>query len=93
MITLPLYLLCLLLELPNVLVRFLIAYGILGLLGVSDAVAGVIAEAIAFLPLLLSLATFLFGLPGGWGLACELVARRPSPREKAVVEPVLAELR
>ncbi|NOY54376.1 MAG: M48 family metalloprotease [Actinobacteria bacterium] len=73
--------------------RFLIAYGIVSLLGASDDLAMALAGGVAFLPLLLSLATFLFGLPGGWGLYGELGARRPSLREKAVFEPVLAKLR
>jgi len=74
-------------------VRFLVAYGIVSLLGASDDFAMALAGGVALLPSLLSLATFLFGLPGGWGLYWELGARRPSPREKAVVQPLLEELR
>ena len=93
MITLPLYLLCLALELVHVLARFLVGYGIARAFGVAEDPAAWIAGAVAFLPLLLSLATYFFRLPGGWGLFWELGARRPSPREKETVEPVLDELR
>lgn len=44
-------------------------------------------------PLVLSLATYFFRLPGGWGLFWELGARRPSHREKETVQPALDELR
>jgi Zn-dependent protease with chaperone function len=93
MITLPLYLLCLALELVHVLARFLVAFGIARAFGVVEDPAAWIAGLIAFLPLVLSLATYFFGLPGGWGLFWELGARKPSPREMATVEPVLDELR
>jgi Zn-dependent protease with chaperone function len=33
------------------------------------------------------------GIPGGWGLRWELGARRPSNRDKAIVQPLLDELR
>lgn len=93
MITLPLYLLCFALELVHVLARFLVAYGIVRALGVPEGQAEAFAGAIAVLPLVLSLATYMFQLPGGWGLFLELGARRSSPREKETVDPVLDELR
>lgn len=93
MITLPLYLLCLGLELVHVLARFLVAYGIARAFGVAEDPAAWIAGAVAFLPLVLSVATYFFRLPGGWGLFWELGARRPSPREREIVDPVLHELR
>lgn len=93
MITLPLYLLCLGFELVNVLARFLVAYGIARVFGVGEDPAAWIAGAVAFLPLVLSLATYFFRLPGGWGLFWELGARRPSQRERESVGPVLDELR
>ena len=93
MITLPLYLLCLAIELVHVLLRFLVAYGIARAFGVAEDPAAWIAGVVASLPLVLSLATYVFRLPGGWGLFWELGARRPSEREKDTVEPVLDELR
>lgn len=93
MIMLPLYLLCLALELVHVLARFLVAYGIARVFGIAEDPAAWIAGAVALLPLVLSLATYFFRLPGGWGLFWELGARRPSPRERESVEPVLDELR
>jgi Zn-dependent protease with chaperone function len=93
MITLPLYLLCLALELVHVLVRFLVTYGIARAFGVVEDPAAWMAGVVAFLPLLLSLATYFFRLPGGWGLFWELGARRPSQRERETVEPGLDELR
>ncbi len=93
MITLPLYLFCLGLELVHVLMRFLVAYGIARVLGVAEDPAAWIAGGVAFLPLVLSLATYFFRLPGGWGLFWELGARRPSQREKEAVNSVINELR
>ena len=93
MITLPLYLLCLALELPHVLARFLVAYGIARTFGANEDHAAWMAGVVGFLPLLLSLATYLFRLPGGWGLFWELGARRPSRRERETVQSVLDELR
>lgn len=93
MITLPLYLLCLALELVHVLARFLVVYGIARVFGVAEDLAAWIAGAIAFLPLLLSFATYFFRLPGGWGPFWELGARRASQRERETVQPVLDELR
>ncbi len=93
MITLPLYLLCLAFELVHVLARFLVAYGIVRAFGAAEDPAAAIAGAIAFLPLMLSLATYVFGLPGGLGLFWELGARRPSRRERETVGPALDELR
>ncbi len=93
MIMLPLYLLCLALELVHVLARFLVAYGIARALGVGEDPAAWIAGVVAFLPRLRSLTTYFFPLPGGWGLLWELGARRPSPCEKETVKPVLDELR
>lgn len=93
MITLPLYLLCLSFELVHVLARFLVAYGVARAFVVAEDPAAWIAGIVASLPLLLSLATYLFRLPGGWGLFWELGARRPSQRERETVQPVLDELR
>ena len=93
MITLPLYLLCFAFELVHVLARFLVAYGIARVSGVTEDPAAWIAGAVAFLPLVLSLATYLFRLPGGWGLVWELGARRPSPREKETVDGNVTECR
>lgn len=93
MITLPLYLLCLALELVHVLARFLVAYGIARVFGVAEDPAAWISGAVAFLPLLLSLATYFLRLPGGWGLFWELGARWPSQRERETVDPVWDELR
>lgn len=93
MIAAPLYLLCLALELVHALVRFLVAYGIARAFGVAEDPAAWIAGVVAFLPLLLSLATYFLRLPGGWGLFWELGARRPSRRERDTVELVLDELR
>lgn len=90
---LPLYLFGLGLELVHVLARFLVAYGIARVFGVAGDPAAWIAGVVAFLPLLLSLATYFFRLPGGWGLFWELGARRPSHRERESVGPVLDELR
>ena len=93
MIAAPLYFLCLMLEQLNVLIRLLVAYGIARALGAPEEIALPIAGAAALLPMALSLSTFLVGVPGGWGLYWELGARRPSPRDKAIVEPVFEALR
>ena len=93
MITLPLYFLCLALELVHVLARFLVAYGIARVFGVTEDPAARIAGIVASLPLMLSLATYFFRLPGGWGLFWELGARKPSLRERETVGPVFDELR
>jgi Zn-dependent protease with chaperone function len=93
MIAAPLYLICIALELIHVVPRFLVAYGIARAFGVVEDPAAAIAGAIAFLPMLLSLATYMFRLPGGWGLFWELGARKPSPRERETVNPILDELR
>ncbi len=92
MITLPLYLLCIAIELVHVLARFLVAYGIARTFGVAEDPAAWTGGVVASLPLMLSLATYFFHLPGGWGLFWELGARKPSAREKETVEPVLDEL-
>ena len=93
MIAGPLYLLCLMLEQLNVLVRGLAGFGLARVLGASGEIALAVAVTVALFPLALSLATFLVGVPGGWGLFWELGARRPSPREKALVKPVLERLK
>jgi Zn-dependent protease with chaperone function len=93
MIAAPLFFLCLMLEQLNVLARGLAGYGIARALGAPEEIALPIAGVVALLPLALSWATFLVGVPGGWGLYWELGARRPSPREKAIVNPVFEALR
>jgi hypothetical protein len=75
MIMFPLYHLCLAFELVHVLARFLVAYGIVRAFGAAEDPATALAGAVAFLPLLLSLATYFFGLPGGWGLFGDRVPR------------------
>lgn len=93
MIAAPLFFLCLMLEQLNVLARGLAGYGIARALGAPEEIALAVAATAGLLPLALSWATFLVGVPGGWGLFWELGARRPSPREKAIVKPVLEGLK
>jgi Zn-dependent protease with chaperone function len=88
-----LYLICLAVELIPAFVRFAAAAVAATALGYDIDTTALIAVAVATLPLVESLATLVFGLPGGWGVYLELGARRPSNRERAVVTSALEDLK